>query len=128
MGNAACRRGITRIPKDRSYVGTAQCDGSGCGTRAGYAGASGIRGNSRSVRLMGRVESGHAQPALSGTRYVRAARPDHRGNSPARGTAGAHSTATKHRGGDEMSSVPRPVDLTQVPAVPWAWVDERTYA
>ena len=27
-----------------------------------------------------------------------------------------------------MSSVPRPVDLTQVPAVPWAWVDERVYA
>ncbi len=31
-------------------------------------------------------------------------------------------------GGDVMSSVPRPVDLTQVPAVPWAWVDERVYA
>lgn len=30
--------------------------------------------------------------------------------------------------GDDMSSVPRPVDLTQVPAVPWAWVDERVYA
>src|ERR1700677_2645813 len=28
----------------------------------------------------------------------------------------------------EMSSVPRPVDLTQVPAVPWAWVDEHVYA
>ena len=27
-----------------------------------------------------------------------------------------------------MSSVSRPVDLTQVPAVPWAWVDERVYA
>jgi hypothetical protein len=27
-----------------------------------------------------------------------------------------------------MSAVPRPVDLTQVPAVPWAWVDERVYA
>jgi hypothetical protein len=27
-----------------------------------------------------------------------------------------------------MSSVPRVVDLTQVPAVPWAWVDERVYA
>ena len=27
-----------------------------------------------------------------------------------------------------MSSVPRPVDLTQVPTVPWAWVDERVYA
>jgi hypothetical protein len=23
-----------------------------------------------------------------------------------------------------MSGAPRPVDLTQVPAVPWAWVDE----
>jgi len=31
-------------------------------------------------------------------------------------------------GGDDMSSVPRPVDLTQVPAVPWAWVDEHVYA
>jgi len=27
-----------------------------------------------------------------------------------------------------MSRLPRPVDLTQVPAVPWAWVDERVYA
>jgi hypothetical protein len=27
-----------------------------------------------------------------------------------------------------MSSLPRPVDLTQVPAVPWAWVDEHVYA
>ena len=27
-----------------------------------------------------------------------------------------------------MSSVPRVVDLTQVPPVPWAWVDERVYA
>ena len=27
-----------------------------------------------------------------------------------------------------MSSDPRPVDLTQVPTVPWAWVDERVYA
>ena len=27
-----------------------------------------------------------------------------------------------------MSSAPRPVDLTQVPAVPWAWVDEHVYA
>ena len=31
-------------------------------------------------------------------------------------------------GGDVMSSVPRSVDLTQVPAVPWAWVDEHVYA
>jgi hypothetical protein len=31
-------------------------------------------------------------------------------------------------GGDDMSSVPRPIDLTQVPAVPWAWVDEHVYA
>ena len=31
-------------------------------------------------------------------------------------------------GGDDMSRVPRPVDLTQVPAVPWAWVDEHIYA
>jgi hypothetical protein len=27
-----------------------------------------------------------------------------------------------------MSSVSRSVDLTQVPTVPWAWVDERVYA
>jgi hypothetical protein len=27
-----------------------------------------------------------------------------------------------------MSSVPRLVDLTQIPAVPWAWVDEHVYA
>jgi hypothetical protein len=27
-----------------------------------------------------------------------------------------------------MSSVPRIVDLTQVPPVPWAWVDEPIYA
>jgi hypothetical protein len=27
-----------------------------------------------------------------------------------------------------MSGVPRPVDLTRVPAVPWAWVDEHVYA
>ena len=27
-----------------------------------------------------------------------------------------------------MSSRPQPVDLTQVPAVPWAWVDEHVYA
>jgi hypothetical protein len=27
-----------------------------------------------------------------------------------------------------MSSVSRPVDLTQVPTVPWAWVNEHVYA
>jgi hypothetical protein len=27
-----------------------------------------------------------------------------------------------------MSSVSRHIDLTQVPAVPWAWVDEHVYA
>ena len=27
-----------------------------------------------------------------------------------------------------MSSAPRVIDLTQVPAVPWAWVDEHVYA
>jgi hypothetical protein len=27
-----------------------------------------------------------------------------------------------------MNRVPRPVDLAQVPTVPWAWVDERVYA
>jgi hypothetical protein len=31
-------------------------------------------------------------------------------------------------GGDDISRVPRVVDLTQVPAVPWAWVDEHVYA
>ena len=36
--------------------------------------------------------------------------------------------AGNRHGGDDMSSVPRPVDLTQVPAVPWAWVDEHVYA
>jgi|ERR1051326_1616961 hypothetical protein len=30
--------------------------------------------------------------------------------------------------GDYMSGAPRLVDLTQVPAVPWAWVDEHVYA
>src|ERR1022692_2300509 len=34
----------------------------------------------------------------------------------------------KGRGPGDMSSVPRPVDLTQVPAVPRAWVDEHVYA
>jgi hypothetical protein len=29
---------------------------------------------------------------------------------------------------DDVSAVPRPIDLTQVPAVPWAWVDEHVYA
>ncbi len=28
----------------------------------------------------------------------------------------------------DMSRVPQVVDLTQVPAVPWAWVDEHVYA
>jgi hypothetical protein len=27
-----------------------------------------------------------------------------------------------------MGSVPRPVDLTQISPVPWAWVDEHVYA
>jgi len=31
-------------------------------------------------------------------------------------------------GGDDMSRIPRVVDLTQVPAVSWAWVDEHVYA
>jgi hypothetical protein len=31
-------------------------------------------------------------------------------------------------GGDDMSDLRRVVDLTQVPAVPWAWVDEHVYA
>src|SRR3954453_21327484 len=40
--------------------------------------------------------------------------------------AGLRRPHTGSRNG--MSSVPRAVDLTQVPAVPWAWVDERVYA
>jgi hypothetical protein len=36
--------------------------------------------------------------------------------------------AGKRLGGDDMTTVPRPVDLTQVPPVPWAWVDEHVYA
>src|ERR1700724_4712647 len=36
--------------------------------------------------------------------------------------------ASGKRQGCRMSSVFRPVDLTQVPAVPWAWVDEHVYA
>src|SRR3954469_4166288 len=31
-------------------------------------------------------------------------------------------------GDKDMSSVPRVVDLTQVPGVPWAWVTEHVYA
>lgn len=31
-------------------------------------------------------------------------------------------------GGSARSSAPRSVDLTQVPQVPWAWVDEHVYA
>lgn len=34
----------------------------------------------------------------------------------------------KGRRADDMRSVPQPVDLTQVPAVPWAWVDKHVYA
>src|SRR6202047_5537386 len=34
----------------------------------------------------------------------------------------------KWKGRGEMSSISRPVDLTQVPTVPWAWVDEHVYA
>jgi hypothetical protein len=30
--------------------------------------------------------------------------------------------------GSRVSGVPRPVDLTRVPAVPWAWVDEHVCA
>lgn len=40
----------------------------------------------------------------------------------------AYLPATSRHGGDDISSVSRHVDLTQVPAVPWAWVDERVYA
>jgi hypothetical protein len=36
--------------------------------------------------------------------------------------------AKDRHGGDDMSSGARVVDLTQVPAVPWAWVDEHVYA
>jgi hypothetical protein len=31
-------------------------------------------------------------------------------------------------GAGGMKRVSRPIDLTQVPAVPWAWVDEHVYA
>src|SRR6202022_3270604 len=34
----------------------------------------------------------------------------------------------REKGVDDMSGVPRFVDLTQVPSVPWAWVDEHVYA
>ena len=32
------------------------------------------------------------------------------------------------RGCCDMNRLPRPVDLTLVPAVPWTWVDEHVYA
>src|SRR5207248_8174494 len=32
------------------------------------------------------------------------------------------------RQSEDMSNIPRTVDLMQVPPVPWAWVDERVYA
>src|SRR5258705_7196817 len=35
---------------------------------------------------------------------------------------------TADPGDAEMSTLPRPVDLSVVPAVPWAWVDEHVYA
>jgi hypothetical protein len=35
---------------------------------------------------------------------------------------------SRQTGGGQMSTVRRLVDLTQVPAVPWAWVDEHVYA
>src|SRR5262245_6451986 len=39
------------------------------------------------------------------------------------------TTSRQNRqGGNDMSSVPRQADLTQVPPVPWAWVDEHVYA
>lgn len=34
----------------------------------------------------------------------------------------------REQGGEDMSRFSQPIDLTQVPAVPWAWVDERVYA
>ena len=34
----------------------------------------------------------------------------------------------KGRGEGHMRSLSQPVDLTQVPPVPWAWVDEHVYA
>src|SRR5262249_40876907 len=77
---------------------------------------------------VGRVEGGRAESALSRTRHVRAIGQDHGGNNPPWATASASFATTNHHGGDEMSSVPRPVDLTHVPGVPWAWVDERVYA
>src|SRR5258707_12079845 len=46
-----------------------------------------------------------------------------RGHEPARAPKGGSAEARK-----EMKSVSNHVDLTQVPAVPWAWVDEHVYA
>jgi hypothetical protein len=34
----------------------------------------------------------------------------------------------RRRGGGLVSSISRHIDLTQVPSVPWAWVDEHGYA
>jgi hypothetical protein len=44
------------------------------------------------------------------------------------GPCGVPGTAAARHGGFKMSSVPGPVDLSLVPAVPWAWVDEHVYA
>src|ERR1700685_2591382 len=35
---------------------------------------------------------------------------------------------SSRQGGNDTDSAARLVDLTHVPAVPWAWVDERVYA
>ena len=35
---------------------------------------------------------------------------------------------SNRQGGSDIDSAARLVDLTQVPAVPWAWVDEHVYA
>lgn len=40
----------------------------------------------------------------------------------------AASEFRSERGASGMTRVSRAVDLTQVPAVPWAWVDEHVYA
>jgi hypothetical protein len=43
-------------------------------------------------------------------------------------TEGGGNAGWKSPWRGDMSSLPRPVDLTQVPPVPWAWVDEHVYA
>jgi hypothetical protein len=43
-------------------------------------------------------------------------------------SARGSTKAATERGTADMNNASRIVDLTQVPAVPWAWVDEHVYA